>query len=189
MTELLLRNLFLSISKLVYGFEPKMNLISALALWSFMSVDWICVAFSITSSAHSVRRHNTDLSSKMQPSSLLTRRNALKHSLIASTISLLNPIKTSYSYAIETQSSNEDGDVFSEFGQSIQTSFFNPQELVGTTSSWPNTPSPLPTMYKTAAELSSSSPPSPVRNVPSSNLEQAIEEAAKKRIIDPRTHG
>jgi hypothetical protein len=119
----------------------------------------------------------------------LNRRNLL-HSILTTTSAIsfsFLPPSVPLALAIENASQKDDNDVLSEFGQSIKTSF-NPQDLYGTTSSWPNTPSPLPTMFKTAAELSSStSTPTSVKI--QSNLEQALEEASKKKRIDPRTHG
>ena len=163
-----------------------MNFLAITALWSIIA-HFSCAAFILNTRPSrqwplSVRMMSSR--DDFQPGS--SRRLFLQSFFSSSAASLLFPTDHS-SYADDSASQN-DIDILSDFSESINANF-KPQDLYGTTSSWPNTPSPLPTMFKTAAELSSSTPPTNI-NI-ANDLNQAIEEAAnrQKRRIDPRTHG
>lgn len=58
------------------------------------------------------------------------------------------------------------------------------QQQAAVTSGYPNTPSPLPTSAKSAAELTQ-----PGTSEEAPTLKEAIEKSSKQKRIDPRTHG
>lgn len=63
----------------------------------------------------------------------------------------------------------------------------SPQESEKVTSKWPDSPSPLPTTKKSAQELTQ--PDNNAMGSQQSDLQNALEKAAKKKRVDPRTHG
>jgi len=136
--------------------------------------------------------------------SAFSRRGFLKTSMLAGGVGtvLLSPASsaeaaTSFSVAAGSPPDSQDGDNFKaaldKFGEQLQEQG---------AAKWPNSISPLPTLKKSALELtmpsssddsdsdSTDSSDSDQPSIPSkSDLLDALEQSAQRKRIDPRTHG
>ena len=85
---------------------------------------------------------------------------------------------------------NNDEDPFAAFGRSL-----SDPSSPSNNSNWPSSPSPLPTKFSSASEFSSNTNMDSTKSIPTmdtgKSLEEAVQDAmkARKRQIDPRTHG
>jgi hypothetical protein len=95
-------------------------------------------------------------------------------------------------------SAQEEAELLNSFGKGLSSSPSSPENNSSTNSAWPNAPSPLPTISRTAAELAGSSiqrkqPPQDEEGLKEdggSSLEKVMKESqGRKRMINPMTHG
>jgi len=125
---------------------------------------------------------------------------------LAFILSIVTSVSTANGNALEPTLSNnassiltslskeEEDDLLNSFGEGLSSS----QETNASNSGWPNSPSPLPTASRTAAELTNSSierKQQQQQEVASKDdgdrsLENIMKESqGRKRIINPMTHG
>eukprot|EP00549_Striatella_unipunctata_P003488 CAMPEP_0118695202 /NCGR_PEP_ID=MMETSP0800-20121206/13041_1 /TAXON_ID=210618 ORGANISM="Striatella unipunctata, Strain CCMP2910" /NCGR_SAMPLE_ID=MMETSP0800 /ASSEMBLY_ACC=CAM_ASM_000638 /LENGTH=96 /DNA_ID=CAMNT_0006593939 /DNA_START=207 /DNA_END=497 /DNA_ORIENTATION=- len=71
---------------------------------------------------------------------------------------------------------NKEEDEFATFAQEIQ-------------KGWPERPSPLPTSFKSAQELTTKTADIVENDEEESDLSKAIKESLRKKKIEPRSHG